>query len=212
VGQLPPDPLGCASSDAVSEYLITIERMAMSSWDSHFPAMKLNGLAPRVIRTGCFYRFDQPGFSHRALRGCPSANRVSRAATASPGPELCSASLPSTISETARHTLLMSLLFHAAPSGTASIIPYVPAGAGPKVAFVPLPMPLMFGLGAISRPVESKMGAVAGGLWPSPRFPSPLIEPEVPISGVRLSDWLHRKAHDAAASGRRSRRSRPSSP
>jgi len=60
--------------------------------------------------------------------------------------------------------------------------------------------------------VESKMGAVAGGLWPSPRFPSPLIEPEVPISGVRLSDWLHRKAHDAAASGRRSRRSRPSSP
>jgi hypothetical protein len=61
-------------------------------------------------------------------------------------------------------------------------------------------------------PVESKMGAVAGGLWPSPRFPSPLIEPEVPISGVRLSDWLHRKAHDAAASGRRSRRSRPSSP
>jgi len=60
--------------------------------------------------------------------------------------------------------------------------------------------------------VESKMGAVAGGLWPSPRFPSPLFEPEVPISGVRLSDWLHRKAHDAAASGRRSRRSRPSSP
>src|SRR4029077_16593393 len=60
--------------------------------------------------------------------------------------------------------------------------------------------------------VESKMGAVAGGLWPSPRFPSPLIEPEVPISGARLSDWLHRKAHDAAARGRRSRRSRPSSP
>jgi hypothetical protein len=25
--------------------------------------------------------------------------------------------------------------------------------------------------------VESKMGAVAGGRWPSPRFPSPLIEP-----------------------------------
>jgi hypothetical protein len=25
--------------------------------------------------------------------------------------------------------------------------------------------------------VESKMGAVAWGLWPSPRFPSPLIEP-----------------------------------
>jgi len=30
-----------------------------------------------------------------------------------------------------------------------------------------------------------------------------VVEPEVPISGVRLSDWLHRKAHDAAASGRR---------
>src|SRR5215468_3390847 len=39
--------------------------------------------------------------------------------------------------------------------------------------------------------VESKMGAVAWGQWPTPRFPSPLIEPEVPISGVRLSDWLH---------------------
>jgi hypothetical protein len=24
------------------------------------------------------------------------------------------------------------------------------------------------------------------------RFPSPLIEPDVPISGIRLSDWLHR--------------------
>jgi hypothetical protein len=27
------------------------------------------------------------------------------------------------------------------------------------------------------------------------RFPSPLIEPDLPISGIRLSDWLHRKAH-----------------
>ncbi len=27
------------------------------------------------------------------------------------------------------------------------------------------------------------------------RFPSPFIEPDVPISGIRLSDWLHRKAH-----------------
>ena len=26
------------------------------------------------------------------------------------------------------------------------------------------------------------------------RFPSPLVEPDVPISGIRLSDWLHRKA------------------
>jgi len=40
----------------------------------------------------------------------------------------------------------------------------------------------------------------------------PLIEPDVPISGIRLSDWFHRKAHDAGASGKRSRRARPSSP
>ena len=26
-----------------------------------------------------------------------------------------------------------------------------------------------------------------------PRFPSPLIKPDVPISGIRLSDWLHRR-------------------
>ena len=34
--------------------------------------------------------------------------------------------------------------------------------------------------------VESRMGAVAWGLWPTLRFPSPLIEPDVPISGIRL--------------------------
>src|SRR6476661_2045850 len=27
------------------------------------------------------------------------------------------------------------------------------------------------------------------------RFPYPLIEPCVPISGIRLSDWLHREVH-----------------
>jgi hypothetical protein len=31
------------------------------------------------------------------------------------------------------------------------------------------------------------MGTVAWGLWPTLRFPSPLIKPEVPISGIRLS-------------------------
>jgi hypothetical protein len=46
--------------------------------------------------------------------------------------------------------------------------------------------------------VESRMGAVAWGLWPTLRFPSPLIEPDVPISGIRLSDWFHRKAHAGA--------------
>src|SRR5664279_684955 len=30
------------------------------------------------------------------------------------------------------------------------------------------------------------MGAVAWGLWPTPRFPSPLIKPDEPISGIRL--------------------------
>ena len=42
------------------------------------------------------------------------------------------------------------------------------------------------------------MGAVAGGQWPSPRFPSPLIEPDVRRYRIRLSDWLHREAHDGA--------------
>ena len=41
-----------------------------------------------------------------------------------------------------------------------------------------------------TRPARS-----AWGLWPTLRFPSPLIKPGVPISGTRLSDWLHRKAH-----------------
>ena len=48
----------------------------------------------------------------------------------------------------------------------------------------------------MSEMVESRMGAVAWGLWPTSRFPSPLIKPGVPISGTGLSDWLHRKAYD----------------
>jgi hypothetical protein len=43
------------------------------------------------------------------------------------------------------------------------------------------------------------MGAAAWGLWPTLRFPSPLIEPDVPISGIRLSDWLLHKAFPAKA-------------
>jgi hypothetical protein len=35
------------------------------------------------------------------------------------------------------------------------------------------------------------MGAVLEAL-PIARFPSPLIEPDVPISGIRLSDWIYR--------------------
>ena len=55
--------------------------------------------------------------------------------------------------------------------------------------------------------VESRMGAVAWGLWPAPRLPSPLIEPDVRSYRIRLSDWLHRKAHSGAGLGRRSRHS-----
>ena len=33
------------------------------------------------------------------------------------------------------------------------------------------------------------------GRLATPRFPSPLIKPNVPISGIRLSDWFHREAH-----------------
>jgi hypothetical protein len=53
------------------------------------------------------------------------------------------------------------------------------------------------------------MGAVAWDLRPGPRFPSPLIEPDVRNYRIRLSDWLHRKAHSKA---RRSRPSIPSTP
>ena len=35
------------------------------------------------------------------------------------------------------------------------------------------------------------------------RFPSPLIEPDVPISGIRLSDWFHREAHGERNPGRK---------
>jgi hypothetical protein len=41
----------------------------------------------------------------------------------------------------------------------------------------------------IRHSVESRTGAVA-----LLRFPPPLIKPDVPISGIRLSDWLHRIA------------------
>ena len=58
--------------------------------------------------------------------------------------------------------------------------------------------------------VEDRRGSL--GHLATLRFPSSLIEPDVPISGIRLSDWFHREAHSVAARGKRSRRSRPSSP
>src|ERR1700747_954234 len=42
--------------------------------------------------------------------------------------------------------------------------------------------------------VEDGRGSL--GHSATPRFPSPLIKPDVPISGIRLSDWLHREAYD----------------
>ena len=67
-------------------------------------------------------------------------------------------------------------------------------------------------LGYIRQPgVESRRGAVARPVG-SFRFPSPLIKPDVPISGIRLSDWLHRKARGGGPRCTRLRRSTPSSP
>jgi len=40
----------------------------------------------------------------------------------------------------------------------------------------------------VQRWVESRMGAVAWGNLPTLRFPSPLIKPDVPNYGIRLSD------------------------
>ena len=47
----------------------------------------------------------------------------------------------------------------------------------------------------VTEGVESKKGAVTGGHAASSRFPSPLIEPDLQISPIRLSDQLHLKAH-----------------
>src|ERR1700730_6829700 len=47
--------------------------------------------------------------------------------------------------------------------------------------------------GADSGRVEEGRGCLS--LWQSLRFPSPLIEPDVRISRIRLSDQLHLKAH-----------------
>jgi hypothetical protein len=41
--------------------------------------------------------------------------------------------------------------------------------------------------------VEEGRGSL--GRAATPRFPSPLIKPDVPISSIRLSDRLHRMAH-----------------
>jgi hypothetical protein len=47
------------------------------------------------------------------------------------------------------------------------------------------------------RDAERRVEEGGGGLdhVASLHFPSPLNELDVPISGIRLSDWLHRTAH-----------------
>src|SRR3954447_12857618 len=63
----------------------------------------------------------------------------------------------------------------------------------------------------------AKLGRVEdgrGGLGhaASPRFPSPLIKPDVRIARIRLSDWLHRKAHGGGPRCTRRSRNTPNSP
>ena len=60
--------------------------------------------------------------------------------------------------------------------------------------------------------VESRTGAVAWAKLASPRFPSPLIKPDVRVSRIRLSDWLHLEAHGRAPTWTWRSRSTPSSP
>jgi len=48
--------------------------------------------------------------------------------------------------------------------------------------------------------VESRTSASTDAEAP-PRFPSPLIKPDVPISGIRLSDWLHRRLTNEVPDG-----------
>jgi hypothetical protein len=51
-----------------------------------------------------------------------------------------------------------------------------------------------FGVLQQYRRVEDGRGSL--GHAATLRFPSPLIEPDVRISRIRLSDWLHRQAHE----------------
>ena len=59
--------------------------------------------------------------------------------------------------------------------------------------------------------VKSRTGAVVGPSAP-PRFPSPLIKPDVRISRIRLSDWLHLATVGGAPMCIRRSRSTPSFP
>ncbi len=55
--------------------------------------------------------------------------------------------------------------------------------------------------------VEDERGAGVPG-----RFSSPLVKPDVRVSRIRLSDWLHREAHGGGPRWTRRRCSTPSAP
>jgi hypothetical protein len=52
---------------------------------------------------------------------------------------------------------------------------------------------------ALSHSVESRRGAVARAVMALFRFLSPLIEPDLRISRIRLSGWFHAMACGAPA-------------
>src|SRR3954451_10521585 len=60
--------------------------------------------------------------------------------------------------------------------------------------------------------VEPRTGAVTWAKLASPRFPSPLIKPDVRISRIRLSDWIHLEEDGRAPTWTWRSRSTPRSP
>jgi hypothetical protein len=71
-------------------------------------------------------------------------------------------------------------------AATVVLLFFLPA-AHPEAVFMQRPRHFAFGR------VEDGRGSL--GHSATLRFPTPLVEPEVPISGIRLSDWLHRQHH-----------------
>jgi hypothetical protein len=61
-----------------------------------------------------------------------------------------------------------------------------------------------------TRRVEERRGSL--GHAATLRFLSPLIKPDVPVSGIRLSDWIHCLAHGSGPRCTRRSRSTPRAP
>ena len=72
---------------------------------------------------------------------------------------------------------------------------------------MPLPPPSLYDSGR----VEEGRGFRLEGIEAF-RFPSPLIKPDVRVSRIRLSDWLHLTAHGGGPIWTRRRWSTPSVP